>query len=124
MKTLRWMVVLAGVGGILLAVMVAFGIRTVFAQAAEPPAVTAEVKTVTDVNSRYYMAMSLAAALAAGLGCLGASYAVARVGSAALGAAAERPELLMRSLIFVALGEGIAIFGLLIAILLVLKLPK
>ena len=42
MKTLRWMVVLAGVGGILLAVMVAFGIRTVFAQAAEPPAVTAE----------------------------------------------------------------------------------
>jgi V/A-type H+-transporting ATPase subunit K len=70
------------------------------------------------------MAMSLAAALAAGLGCLGASYAVARVGSAALGAAAERPELLMRSLIFVALGEGIAIFGLLIAILLVLKLPK
>ena len=123
MKTLRWMVVLAGVGGILLAVVMAFGIRTVFAQAVEPPTVAAE-KTITDVNARVYMAMSLAAALAAGLGCLGAGYAVARVGSAALGAAAERPELLMRSLIFVALGEGIAIFGLLIAILLVLKLPK
>jgi V/A-type H+-transporting ATPase subunit K len=118
------MVVLAGVGGILLAVMGAFGVHAVFAQVGETPTVGPETKTVTDVNSRYYMVLSLAAALAAGLGCLAAGYAVARVGSAAFGAAAERPELLMRSLIFVALGEGIAIFGLLIAILLVLKLPK
>jgi len=124
MKTLRWMVVLAGVGGILLAVTVAFGVRTVFAQTAETPTVNAETKTVTEMNSRYYMVLSLAAAVAGGLGFLGGGYAVARVGAAAMGAASERPELLIRSLVFVALGEGIAIFGLVVAILLVLKLPK
>ena len=62
--------------------------------------------------------MAIAIALAIGLPCLGAGYAVGRVGAAALGAASERPELLTRSLIFVALAEGIAIYGLLVAVLL------
>ena len=39
-------------------------------------------------------------------------------GAAALGAASERPELLMRSLIFVALAEGIAVLGLIMGIML------
>jgi len=66
--------------------------------------------------------IALAIGLSIGLPCLAAGYAIARVGAAALGAASERPELLTRSLIFVALGEGIAVFGLLVAILvLVLK---
>lgn len=59
----------------------------------------------------------LAAALAAGLSALGAGYAVAMVGSAAIGALAEKPELLGRVLIFVGLAEGIAIYGLIVAIL-------
>jgi V/A-type H+-transporting ATPase subunit K len=42
---------------------------------------------------------------------------VAVVGSAAVGALAERPELLGRVLIFVGLAEGIAIYGLIVAIL-------
>jgi F0F1-type ATP synthase membrane subunit c/vacuolar-type H+-ATPase subunit K len=66
--------------------------------------------------------IALAIGLSIGLPCLAAGYAIAKVGAAALGAASERPELLTRSLIFVALGEGIAVFGLLVAILvLVLK---
>ena len=44
-------------------------------------------------------------------------YAVAIVGSAAVGALAEKPELLGRLLIFVGLAEGIAIYGLIVAIL-------
>ncbi len=59
----------------------------------------------------------LAAALAAGLSSLGAGIAVASVGSAAIGALAEKPELLGRMLIFVGLAEGIAIYGLIISIL-------
>jgi V/A-type H+-transporting ATPase subunit K len=59
----------------------------------------------------------LAAAIAAGLATLGAGYAVAIVGSAAVGALAEKPELLGRVLIFVGLAEGIAIYGLIVAIL-------
>jgi V/A-type H+-transporting ATPase subunit K len=59
----------------------------------------------------------VAAALATGLSSLGAGIAVASVGSAAIGAIAEKPELLGRSLIFVGLAEGIAIYGLIISIL-------
>lgn len=59
----------------------------------------------------------VAAALATGLSSLGAGIAVAGVGSAAIGALAEKPELLGRALIMVGLAEGIAIYGLIISIL-------
>ena len=58
-----------------------------------------------------------AAAFAAGLAALGAAYAVAVVGAAAMGAVAEKPETAGRALIFVGLAEGIAIYGLIIAIM-------
>lgn len=64
----------------------------------------------------------IAAALAAGASALGAAYAVAQVGSAAVGAIAEKPELLGRVLILVGLAEGIAIYGLIIAILILNRL--
>jgi V/A-type H+-transporting ATPase subunit K len=59
----------------------------------------------------------IAAALATGLSSLGAGIAVASVGSAAIGAMAEKPELLGRALIMVGLAEGIAIYGLIVSIL-------
>lgn len=64
----------------------------------------------------------MAAALAAGASALGAAYAVAQVGSAAVGALAEKPELLGRLLIMVGLAEGIAIYGLIVAILILNRL--
>jgi V/A-type H+-transporting ATPase subunit K len=66
--------------------------------------------------------LALAAALAAGISIAGAGYAVAKVGSAAMGAITEKPELTVRAIIFVALGEGLAVLGLVIAVMLVLKL--
>jgi len=59
----------------------------------------------------------ISAAAAAGLSTLAAGYAVAVVGSAAVGTLAEKPELLGRVLILVGLAEGIAIYGLIVAIL-------
>jgi V/A-type H+-transporting ATPase subunit K len=59
----------------------------------------------------------LAAAISAGLGTLGAGYAVGHVGSAAVGAVAEKPELFGRLLVLVGLAEGIAIYGLIVSIL-------
>ena len=59
----------------------------------------------------------LAAALSTGLACVGAGIAVAGSGAAAVGATAEKPESFGRSLIFVGLSEGIAIYGLLISFL-------
>lgn len=59
----------------------------------------------------------LAAAISTGLSALGAGIAVSNVGSAAIGAMAEKPEILGRSLIVIGLAEGIAIYGLIISIL-------
>lgn len=59
----------------------------------------------------------VAAALSTALATIGAGYAVARVGSAAVGAIAEKPELFGRVLVLVGLAEGIAIYGLIVAIL-------
>jgi V/A-type H+-transporting ATPase subunit K len=64
----------------------------------------------------------LSVALATGLSVLGAGYAVAVVGAAALGAIAEKPELFGRSLIFVGLAEGLAIYGLIVSILILGRL--
>jgi len=64
----------------------------------------------------------MAAAVATGLSSLGAGWAVARVGTAAVGALAEKPELLGRLLIFVGLAEGIAIYGLIVSVLVLNRL--
>ena len=64
----------------------------------------------------------MAAALAVGVSSLGAALAVAVVGSAAMGAMSEKPELAGRALIFLGLAEGIAIYGLIIAVMILGKL--
>jgi V/A-type H+/Na+-transporting ATPase subunit K len=60
---------------------------------------------------------TLAAALSTGLASIGAGIAVANTGAAAVGAIAEKPETFGRALIFVGMGEGIAIYGLIISFL-------
>lgn len=57
----------------------------------------------------------LAAAIATGLAAIGAGIAVGIAGAAAIGAIAEKPELLGRTLIFVGLAEGIVIYGLIVS---------
>lgn len=59
----------------------------------------------------------ISAALATGLATIGAAIAVGLVGSSAMGAMSERPEMAGRALIFVGLAEGIAIYGLIVAIM-------
>lgn len=72
---------------------------------------------ISDKSAAY-----LAIALTMGVACMSAAYAVGKVGAAALGAAAEKPELLNKALPFVGLGEGIAVLGMLISFLLWMKL--
>ena len=59
----------------------------------------------------------LAMALATGLSSIGAGYAVAKTGAAALASITEKPELFGRTILYVGLAEGIAIYGVLIALL-------
>lgn len=57
----------------------------------------------------------LAAALSTGLACIGAGIAVGSSAAAAIGAISEDPKVMGKALIFVALAEGIALYGLLIS---------
>lgn len=61
----------------------------------------------------------LGAALVTGLACIGAGVAVASAAPAAIGACSEDPKSFGKSMIFVAMGEGIGIYGLLISILII-----
>ncbi len=77
---------------------------------------------VSQVDTKVMTWGFISAAVVVGLGSIGAGIAVAYVGSAALGSLAEKPELFGRALIFVALAEGIAIYGLIIAMMIFGKL--
>lgn len=57
----------------------------------------------------------MAAALSTGLSCIGAGVAVASAASAAIGALSEDAGIMGKALIFVALAESIALYGLLIS---------
>lgn len=63
----------------------------------------------------------LGAAIAVAGSSLGAAFAVAYTGAAALAAMSERPELFGRAMVIVGLAEGIAIYGLIVAIILIGK---
>lgn len=61
----------------------------------------------------------LGAAVAVAGSSIGAAIAVAYTGAAALAAMSERPELFGRAMVIVGLAEGIAIYGLIVAIILI-----
>lgn len=81
---------------------------------------TAAVSAAEDSGSSEGLAY-IAAALSTGLATIGAGVAVAVAGSAALGAISEDSKLLGKTLIFVGLAEGIAIYGLIISIMILNK---
>lgn len=64
----------------------------------------------------------LSAALATGMSSLGAGIAVAAAAPAAIGAFSENEKNFGKSMIFVVLGEGVAIYGVLISILIINQL--
>ena len=64
----------------------------------------------------------IAAAVVTGLSCIGGGIAVASAASAALGAISEDQSILGKSLIFVGLAEGIALYGLIISFMILGKL--
>ncbi|MEM2122547.1 MAG: ATP synthase subunit C [Candidatus Bathyarchaeia archaeon] len=59
----------------------------------------------------------LSMAIAVSIPSIAAGYAVAKTGTAAAATITERPELFGRTIVYVGMAEGIAIYGLLIAFL-------
>lgn len=63
----------------------------------------------------------LGAGLATGLSCIGGGIAVGGAAPAAIGATSEDPKNFGKSIIFVALGEGCALYGMIISIMIIQK---
>jgi V/A-type H+-transporting ATPase subunit K len=61
----------------------------------------------------------IAAAAAVGLACIAGGIAVGQIGSAAMGAMSENPELSGKAIPFVGLAEGICLWGFLVAVLII-----
>ena len=105
-----------------------FGTMTAFAageDTAEPTAATTAAETETESTNDHNTSMSvglIAAALATGLAGIGGGIAVAAGAPAAIAANSENPKTFGKSLIFVALGESIALYGLVISIMILSRL--
>ena len=67
--------------------------------------------------------LGVGAGLAIGLAALGGGIAIKTVGTAVISAMLEREESFGKAFIVVALGEALAIYGLIVAILLWTKIP-
>lgn len=81
----------------------------------------AEAAATANANASSKGMGLIAAALVTGLAGFGGGIAVAAAAPAAIGATSEDPKSFGKSLIFVALGEGIALYGLLVSILILNK---
>jgi len=91
-----------------------------FAAAAhDEPTVEAEMTSESAGVMKFGL---IAAAVAFGLGAVGAGFAISHVGAAAMGAVAEKPQIAGQALIFVALAEGIVVFGFITALMILGKL--
>ena len=86
-------------------------------------AAAAEETTAADTQDKNFQnGMGLlAAGFVTAISGIGGGIAVAAAAPAAIGATSEDPKVFGKALIFVALGEGIALYGLLISILILNK---
>ena len=100
--------------------MFAFTLITYHPWAAAQAATTAT--TAANTTSSGVGLALLGAALSTAGSSLGAGVALSGVGAAAMGAVTEKPEMFGRSLVYVGLAEGIAIYGIVISIMIIGKL--
>jgi V/A-type H+-transporting ATPase subunit K len=101
-----------------LALLVGTGVLVILAMLAEPS--SAATTAASSANSYAGQAL-IGAAIAVAGSSIGAGISVAYTGSAAIADMSERPELFGRAMVIVGLAEGIAIYGLVVAIILIGK---
>jgi V/A-type H+-transporting ATPase subunit K len=66
--------------------------------------------------------LAIGAGIAVGLGAIATGYAQARIGSAGIGALAEKPELTGRVILLVAIPETLVILGFAVAAMIIVLL--
>ena len=84
--------------------------------------VVAASETVEVAQQGSFGMAYIGAAAATGLSCIGGGIAVGNAAPAAIGATSEDPKAFGKAIIFVALGEGIALYGMLISIMILSKI--
>jgi len=125
MRACRGILVMAGLS--LLTVLAAGSARAVAAEAptagdVEEGAVAGDAGPATMADVYRTIAIAASVSFVTAVSIIGAGFAVGKVGAAAIGAAAEKPELLTRSLLFVALAEGLAVLGFAVAMMLLAEM--
>jgi V/A-type H+-transporting ATPase subunit K len=98
-------------------VVLAIALTTEPASASAVPHAMVAAATTQQANG----SALIGAAIAVAGSSIGAAFAVAYTGSAALAAMSERPELFGRAMVIVGLAEGIAIYGLIVSVILIGK---
>ena len=88
------------------------------AQISNAAEAASEVVKVPPSSGAIYYAI----AATMGIASMSAAYAVGKIGAAVMGAASEKPEIMGKAIAFVGLGEGIALFGFLVALFLVFRI--
>jgi V/A-type H+-transporting ATPase subunit K len=94
---------------VVLAVVLFFAALPLFAQEAE-----------TQAAGNASVWKYFAAALAVGISCIAGGIAVGQIGSAAMGAMSENPELSGKAIPYAGLAEGICLWGFLVALLIII----
>jgi V/A-type H+-transporting ATPase subunit K len=104
---------------VFLSLVMIFASAIIFAQEEaliSPAAAMEDNSSIIPISAWRY----LAAALAVGISCIAGGLAVGRIGTAAMGAMSENPELSGKALPYVGLAEGICLWGFLVALLILL----
>ena len=89
-----------------------------------PPLFAADTLATAQVNEGAkgdLMWVVISAAIAFSFGAVAAGYAISHVGAAAMGAMSEKPEIGSQALIFIALAEGLVVFGFITALMILGK---
>lgn len=86
-----------------------------------PALAASETGESETTGSSSLMWVVLSAAIAFSFGALAAGYAISHVGAAAMGAMSEKPEIGSQALIFIALAEGVVVFGFITALMILGK---
>src|SRR6056297_1910110 len=115
-KQKRWFVSRLRVSLVVMLILMAFG-SLIFATNSFAQDAGQVEKTLTAEEAGVQKFGLMAAAIAFGLGAIGAGIAIANVGSAAMGTIGEKPELASQALIFIALAEGLVVFGFITALM-------
>ena len=97
-------------------ILTAVSTTEVFAQEEAQEQGQVQEQAMSDNEAKVMQFGFIAAALAFGFGALGAGYGIANVGTAAMGAIGEKPEIAGQALIFIALAEGLVVFGFITAL--------